>query len=130
MTPLDHVGEVGADGAVHGAGEFVVGRAGDGELAVLELDLDAGGDGDGELALGALEGGGAAVELELDSGGDRDRLFADSGHGSLPPYQTWQSTSPPTWAARASRSDMTPRLVESTAVPMPPRTRGMSPAAT
>jgi hypothetical protein len=39
-------------------------------------------------------------------------------------YQTWQSTSPPRCFLRASRSVTSPWLVESTATPMPPSTRG------
>ena len=40
-------------------------------------------------------------------------------------YQTWQSTSPPKCFLRASRSVTRPWLVDTTATPMPPRTRGM-----
>jgi len=42
------------------------------------------------------------------------------------PHQMKHSTSPPIPALRASRSVMTPRLVETIATPRPPRTRGRS----
>ena len=41
-------------------------------------------------------------------------------------YQTSQSSSPPTFCSRASRSESTPREVEITATPSPLRTRGRS----
>jgi hypothetical protein len=42
-----------------------------------------------------------------------------------PPQNTEQSTSPPTLAARACASDMTPREVDTMATPSPLRIDGM-----
>ena len=49
--------------------------------------------------------------------GTANRMFANARHRK--PQKTRQSTSPPTFAARASLSDMTPRGVESMAIPSP-----------
>src|SRR5216684_1414495 len=61
-----------------------------------------------------------ALELDGDSGGDRNRIFADARHGQ----NTLQMTSPPTLAARASASDMTPRGVDRIEMPSPLKWRG------
>ena len=53
----------------------------------------------------------------------RPPLGACRGCGAS--YQTWQSTSPPRWRWRASESVNSPWLVETTATPMPPSTRGI-----
>jgi hypothetical protein len=89
-----------------------------------------GGDLQRQFALGALQGPTPSATAAVTPAGSvtgnlpiLDMVFASG-------YQTWQSTSPPTLAARASRSVIRPRLVLSTAVPMPPRTRGIAVAAT
>src|SRR5439155_27069160 len=120
---VHHVGDVGAHGA-----EGRVAR----ELLRADLDLvafhDHGGAGEHEmlqLGLGALHLHGAAAHRNGDAGRDRDGLLADSRHGEPLPYQTWQTSSPPRPASRASRSVISPREVETTDMPSPPMTRGM-----
>src|SRR6266404_3212230 len=54
-------------------------------------------------------------------------LISDSRHTT---YQTYASSSPPTFCFFASRPDSTPREVERIAMPIPPRTRGISCAPT
>jgi len=56
-----------------------------------------------------------ALELDGDTGRNDDRIFADARHAQ----NTLQMTSPPTLAARASASDMTPRGVERIEMPSP-----------
>src|SRR3990170_6238305 len=66
-----------------------------------------------------------AEHAVLDSGGDpardRHRHFADAAH-----QNTSASTSPPTFWARASASESTPRGVETMVMPRPLRTVGSS----
>ena len=60
-----------------------------------------------------------ALLLNLDPFGDVNWFFPDTTH-----QLTVQSISPPTLAARQLLSLMTPLLVETIAIPMPPNTRG------
>src|SRR6266576_4336531 len=76
-----------------------------------------------DLALRALHGDRAALELGGDALGQRNRLPADARHGG---YHTTASSSPPTRAVRASRSDIKPCGVERMAIPSPFLTRGIS----
>src|SRR5687768_18129106 len=48
-------------------------------------------------------------------------LFRSDTRHCLSPYQTWQSTSPPTPVLTASCPESTPRDVETMASPRPPR---------
>ena len=63
-----------------------------------------------------------ALEVDGDPGGDGNRILADARHGQ----NTLQMTSPPTLAARASASDMTPRGVDRIEMPSPLKWRGSS----
>src|SRR5262245_16525286 len=124
----DHVVDQGPHEPVHGAVHaLVVGTLDHQRLAVLP-DRDGAGDVALERSLRALHGDVAIGDRHIDAAGYGDRCLADSGHvrsASLP-HQTKHRTSPPTRRLRASRSDRSPWLVDSTATPSPPRTRGTS----
>ncbi len=107
---------------MQGPGGLAVVGAQQSKLAVGLLQRDLAGDPLGQLALGPLHANLTGIEFDLDATGQGDGLFSDAGHD----YQTSQSTSPPTSASRAALSDSTPREVDSTAMPMPLRTRGTS----
>src|SRR6516225_12318453 len=94
-------------------------------LVALDHDGGAGEDGVRQLRLGALHLHGAAAHRHGHTGRDRDGLLADSRHLDALPYQTWQTSSPPRPASRASRSVRRPRDVDTTDTPRPPMTRGM-----
>ena len=81
-----------------------------------------------ELAPRPLDAHELGLDGDVDARGHRDRLLSDSAHALT--YQTYATTSPPTPARRASWPVMTPREVETIAVPIPPSTFGISPALT
>src|SRR5207248_2138087 len=102
---------------------FVVGPVDAQHLGgVIVLHLHVAVEGLFELALGALDPHLAIRHAHLDAGRDGHGLFADTGHGTFSPYQTVQSSSPPTFSARARRSLMTPRFVLRMAMPSPSST--------
>src|SRR5690606_15418437 len=74
-----------------------------------------------QSALGALHAERALADLGSDPARDRHRPFADAAH-----QNTSASTSPPTFSARASTSESTPRGVETMVMPRPLRTVGSS----
>src|SRR5687768_13747367 len=75
----------------------------------------------GEIALGPLHAEHAVLDSGSDPARDRHRHFADAAH-----QNTSASTSPPTFCARASASESTPRGVETMVMPRPLRTVGSS----
>src|SRR5476649_2181842 len=75
-----------------------------------------------ELAALALDLEGLALEVDGDARGNGHGIFADARHAQ----NTLQMTSPPTLAARASASDMTPRGVDRIEMPRPLKWRGRS----
>src|SRR5215218_131710 len=81
------------------------------ELVALTGDGDVDGRVVLEGPLRTLDRDVVAVERHVDAARDRDGLLADSRHRVLR-YQTWHRTSPPTRRWRASRSVMSPWLVE------------------
>ena len=91
-------------------------------LVAVPGDLDVVVDDERELAALALDLEGLALEVDGDARGDDDRVLADARHGQ----NTLQMTSPPTLAARASASDMTPRGVDRIEMPSPLKWRGSS----
>src|SRR5215218_7658051 len=95
------------------------------QLVALAGDGDVDGRVVLERPLRTLHRDVVAVERHVDAARDHDWLLADSRHRVLR-YQTWHRTSPPTRRWRASRSVMSPWLVERMAMPMPPSTRGTS----
>src|SRR6478735_1424542 len=98
----------------------VVGRQDrDGPVVEVVLDQFVGADRQG--ALGALDGQRAVIDLGGDAAWDRHRLLADAAH-----QNTSASTSPPTFCARASLSESTPRGVETMVMPRPLRMFGNS----
>src|SRR5262249_24091553 len=119
---LHHVGDQRAHEPVQRARGAVVLRAPEHDLPALDLDADRRGQLLGERALGPLHADAALDLVDGDTGGDRDGFVTDPRHR----YHTSQSSSPPRFCSRASRSDSTPREVEITATPSPLRTRGRS----
>src|SRR4051812_1234803 len=122
---LHHVGHQGAAEAVQRAMLRRVAGALDHDLAVGPAHADLAVQGALELALGTLHPHVVAIQLHIDPRGDGDGPSSDTRH-DCPPYQTMASSSPPTLAARACRSVITPREVLSSAIPSPLRTRGIS----
>src|SRR5262245_16214664 len=118
-----HVRDLRAHGAERRVPRDLLGA----HLHFVPLDHDGGAGEDGvrQLRLGALHLHGAAGHRHGDPGRDRDGLLADSRHLDALPYQTWQTSSPPRPASRASRSVRRPRDVDTTDTPRPPITRGM-----
>ena len=104
------------------AGAAAVGARREDELVAVAGDRDVVVHHELQLAPLALGLEMLALELDGDSGGDRNRVFADARHGQ----NTLQMTSPPTLAARASASDMTPRGVDRIEMPSPLKWRGSS----
>src|ERR1022692_3391965 len=132
----DHIREVRSSGARDGVQPFR-GRIGlDGQMLVLELDLDAALEREGERTLRTLNRDGVRTNRGAHTLRQIYRLFCDSRHseilnkclrGSMERhYWTTNSTSPPVPAARAWASDMMPFGVETTATPKPPSTLGNS----
>src|SRR5258706_4631026 len=120
---LDHAGDQRAHGTVHGV-RFGVRRLEGQRIAVL-LDRDFAAEGALQRAKRALDGNFSAGERHLDLGRHLDRTVSNARH-SLLRQATMQMTSPPTPVARALRSVITPREVETMAIPRPFITRGMS----
>ena len=79
-------------------------------------------DDEGEFAPLALDLEVLALEVHGDALRDGDCVFADARHDQ----NTLQRTSPPTLAARASASLMTPRGVDRIEMPRPLKCRGRS----
>ena len=124
-----HVVQQGAGETVEGAVLLGVGGALHNDLRALLLDDHRGMEALGQGALGALDGDHVALgDVDLDTGGDGNGHSSNSTHVKYPPYQMNARTSPPTWAARAALSVMTPLDVEMMAMPRPRRTRGSSSA--
>ena len=83
------------------------------------------------VALATLDRDRIPVERHFDALGQDHGILRNSGHGSYlsinsSHQNTVQRTSPPTPAARAARSVITPLLVDTMAMPSPPRTFGSS----
>ena len=106
---------------------LVVAHAAARQLAVDQLEVDAGRERLPQLALRPLHLDGASSTLTVTPFGtgigffpirDRDIVFTR--------YQTLQSTSPPTPALTAARPVMTPREVVRMLVPSPASTAGTS----
>src|SRR5262249_18321025 len=100
---LDHVGDEAARQAVQRARQsLVVGARPLHRLArLVHLDLDEAVIGEFELLpLGAFDEDLAIDDVDLDAGGDGYGLLADSRHFRSP-YHTVQSNSPPSRCARA-----------------------------
>src|SRR6185436_12254016 len=97
---------------------------GHGELIVAEGQLHLGMELTAQLASRPLHRDAVSLQLERDTLGYGDRLSANTRHGSS--YHTTASSSPPRLALRASRSVMSPRGVETMAMPSPFLTRGSS----
>ena len=120
--PGDHVVDQRAGGSPHRARALALVLRRDRDLAVGDRGGDLVGQRDAQGAEPALGGQRLARQLDLHPGGDRDRILTDTRH-RLPrisgPQNTRHSTSPPTLAARASLSDMTPRGVDRMAMPRP-----------
>src|SRR6478735_1211925 len=91
------------------------------DAAVVELVVDQFVGADRQGALGPLDGERTVVDLGSDAAWDRHRLLADAAH-----QNTSASTSPPTFCARASLSESTPRGVETMVMPRPLRMFGSS----
>ena len=99
------------------------------DLGALLLDDHVGMELLGQGTLGALDRYQVPLrDGNFHTGGDGNGHSANSTHVKYPPYQTNAKTSPPTWAARAALSVMTPLDVETMAIPRPRRTRGSSSA--
>src|SRR5436309_17269 len=77
-----------------------------------------------ELALRTRHAHQPDADVHLHARGHRDGELADTRHE--PSYQTVQRTSPPTFSRRAVRSTRMPFGVESTLMPSPLRTAGIS----
>src|SRR6188508_2213201 len=97
---------------------------GNGELIVAEGQLHLGVELTAQLAARALHRDAVSLQLERDALGYGYRLSTNTRHGSS--YHTTASSSPPRLALRASRSVMSPRGVETMAMPSPFLTRGSS----
>src|SRR4029077_20600904 len=106
----------------------LVGGAAHQYLLAFDRDGELGVDQAADLPLGALHRDPLARQRGGDALGQRNGFLADTRHGAS--YQTTASSSPPTWAVRASRSVMTPCGVERMAMPRPFFTRGISRALT
>ena len=117
-----HVGYQRARQAVQSAVLLPVVTPLDLHLAIDDLDRNTGRNALRQGALRSLDAN--AVPFPHDRHAVRDRYgsSSDSRHR----YQISQTTSPPTWASRADRSERIPLDVEITAVPSPLRTRGTS----
>ena len=74
----------------------------------------------------ALDRNFAGADIHFDLGRQLDGVVADPRHLCVLRQATMQSTSPPTPVARALRSVITPREVETIAMPIPFMTRGMA----
>src|SRR4029077_2416338 len=81
---LDHVRDQAAGEPVQGTVLAAVGRAGDGDDAVLLLDLHVGREGLPQLALRALDGDVDRADLNRDGVGDGDGLSSDPAHLKSP----------------------------------------------
>ena len=101
-----------------------VGRAGDEELLALLADLDRAVLALLEIAARAGDAHDLGLDRHVDAGGQGDGLFSDTGHASVG-YQICATSSPPTPSLRASWPVITPREVDTIAVPMPPSTFGI-----
>jgi hypothetical protein len=113
------------DQSVQRAMLAAVGRARDDEAVLLAGDGDVARDPLRQRALRAVDA--------TSSGSIVTSTPLGTGIGALPMrdiHQTSATTSPPTPAARASWPVITPREVETIAVPVPPWTRGMCLAST
>src|SRR3954465_15758627 len=121
---LHHVLHQGAGQPVKRLVPLFLGGPGDGELIVAEGQLHLGMELAPQLASRSLHRYAVALQLEGDTLGHGDRLSTNTRHGSS--YQTTASSSPPRLALRASRSVMSPRGVETMAMPSPFFTRGSS----
>src|SRR5699024_10123524 len=125
----DHVVDDGAGQAVEAAGLLLVIGAGNQNLIALDLDVHEGMVFGMQGTLGALHGDGVLglVDLDFHPRGNDDGFSSNSRHCLLPlSYHTKARTSPPTCAARAALSVMTPFEVEMIAVPRPFMTLGIS----
>src|SRR5688572_15343107 len=118
---LDKVRDQRALHAPVAACRLAVVRGGDRDRAVVKRVADELGQAQGECALRALHAELAVVDSGSDPARDRHRHFADAAH-----QNTSASTSPPTFCARASASESTPRGVETMVMPRPLRTVGSS----
>ena len=122
-----HVADVGAGQAVQAAGLLLVIGAGNQNFASLDLNGHEGVEVGMQGTLGALHRDGVALNGNFHAGGDDDGFSSNSRHCLIPlSYHTKARTSPPTLAARAALSVMTPLEVEMIAVPRPFMTRGIS----
>src|SRR4029453_4125093 len=82
-----------------------------------------------QRALRALDLDGLAFDVGGDAGRHQNWFLTDTGHGVFPDFafpeqNTVQSSSPPTFASRASWSAITPLGVEMIDKPRPLLTRG------
>src|SRR6516165_9712871 len=115
--PGYHIVHQRPGGAPHRAGFLgVVGRR-YGDCTVRDRSQDGVADHHLQCAEPAFGGQGVAGELDLDPARDGYRIFADARH--VQPQKMRQRTSPPTFAARASLSERTPRGVDRIAIPSP-----------
>ena len=124
-----HVVDDGAGQAMEAAGLFLVIGAGNQNLIALNVNVHEGMVFGMQGTLGALHGDGVLgrVDLDFHTRGNDDGFSSNSRHCLLPlSYHTKARTSPPTWAARAALSVMTPFEVEMIAVPRPFMTLGIS----
>src|SRR5581483_5608858 len=128
----DHVRHQRAGEPVQRLELALLAGAGHLELAVGARHLAARRDRPRQLALRALHAHLPIIDGDLDVLRQGNRRSSDSRHDLAPgrllsrPYQTWQSTSPPTPSRRACSPVITPRGVDRMEVPTPPYTRGMS----
>src|SRR5439155_26889427 len=125
--PVHHVGDERAGEPVQRLVEALVRGSPHHDGVLLERQGELRMKRAADLALRALDGDRTAFDLRGDTVGQRNRLPADARHGG---YQTTASSSPPTRAVRASRSDIRPCGVEGIAIPSPFLTRGISRAFT
>src|SRR5476649_1472751 len=115
------VREVAGGAPLHARAAAFVARLEREGLALLRHD-DVIVNDEREFAALALDLEGLALEVDGDARGNGDGIFADARHAQ----NTLQRTSPPTLAARASASDMTPRGVDRIEMPRPLKWRGRS----
>src|SRR5262249_37539283 len=130
LDALDHVGDQAAHQPVQGAVAEVVGWALEDELAVLLLDRDLRRQRALEPALRALDRDVSRGQRDLHVARHRDGQLSDPrqlfSFFLYPIYQTWARTSPPGPCRLAWRPLMTPSEVLRMAMPIPPRTLGIS----
>src|SRR5690625_3803286 len=117
--PLHQVLDARARGSPHRPCPLAIVDRGNDDITVFGGDPHVFGSPILQFAQLALAGDDQAFDLHVDAARYRNRILAHSRHNRKLPQNTRQRTSPPTLAARASWSAITPLGVERIMMPSP-----------